>query len=143
MDVSSALVSLAGGLLIGLAVSLLLVANGRVAGISGILGGALRARAGDFGWRAAFLLGLLTAGAVLVSSSPELFAIEIERSGWAVAAAGLLVGFGTRLGSGCTSGHGVCGISRLSPRSLVATVTFMIAGALMVLAVSQFFGGAL
>lgn len=120
--------SLAGGMLIGAASLLLLLFNGRIAGISGILGGMLRPRPGDFGWQAAFMVGLVGGGALLGLSRPEFFA-----SGWLATPvltvfAGLLVGFGTRLGSGCTSGHGVCGISRLSPRSLTATVTFMLFG---------------
>lgn len=120
--------ALAGGLLIGLAAALLLSFNGRIAGISGIMGGLLaRPRAGEFGWRAAFVLGLLLAPALyrLFADLPE---GRID-AGWAtLVAAGLMVGYGSRLGSGCTSGHGVCGLSRLSPRSLVATLTFMAAG---------------
>ena len=120
--------ALAGGLLIGLAAALLLSFNGRIAGISGIMGGLLaRPRAEEFGWRAAFMLGLLLAPALyrLFADLPE---SRID-AGWAtLVAAGLMVGYGSRLGSGCTSGHGVCGLSRLSPRSLVATLTFMAAG---------------
>ena len=120
--------ALAGGLLIGLAAALLLSFNGRIAGISGIMGGLLaRPRAEEFGWRAAFVLGLLLAPALyrLFADLPE---SRID-AGWAtLVAAGLMVGYGSRLGSGCTSGHGVCGLSRLSPRSLVATLTFMAAG---------------
>lgn len=130
-----------GGLLIGAAAALLIVANGRVAGISGILGGLPEARAGDRTWRVAFLLGLLAApllalGAGLVpgnSASPATMPVLI--------AAGLLVGYGTRLGNGCTSGHGVCGVARLSPRSLAATGTFMAAGALTVFLVRHLIGG--
>lgn len=143
MDTFSPMSSLAGGILIGLAVSLLLVANGRIAGVSGILAGALDAAASDFGWRVAFILGLLVGGAALFAAEPTLFALDLERSLLAVAGAGLLVGVGTRLGSGCTSGHGVCGVSRLSRRSLVATLTFMATGALMAAIVTHFFGGAL
>ena len=120
--------ALAGGLLIGLAAALLLSFNGRIAGISGIMCGLLaRPRTGEFGWRAAFVLGLLLAPALyrLFADLPE---SRID-AGWAtLIAAGLMVGYGSRLGSGCTSGHGVCGLSRLSPRSLVATLTFMAAG---------------
>ena len=119
--------ALAGGALIGLAAALFLLLNGRIAGISGVLGGLLKPRKGDVAWRAAFVLGLV--GAPLVYG---LFATlpvpEIEAGSAALIAAGLLVGVGTRYGSGCTSGHGVCGLSRLSPRSLVATVCFMGAG---------------
>lgn len=119
--------ALAGGALIGLAAALFLVLNGRIAGISGILGGLLKPVSGDVGWRVAFVLGLI--GAPLVY---RLFAAlpvpEIEAGNAALIVAGLLVGAGTRYGSGCTSGHGVCGLSRLSPRSLVATACFMGAG---------------
>lgn len=119
--------SLAGGVLIGLAAALLVLFNGRIAGISGILGGLLRPRAGDVGWRAAFVLGLVAAP-VLWRLFAELPPLRLEAGYVLLAAAGLLVGVGTRCGSGCTSGHGVCGLSRLSPRSLVATLTFMATG---------------
>lgn len=117
--------ALAGGLLIGLSASLLLLFKGRIAGISGIVGGLLqRQKTGDFVWRVAFILGLVFAP-VLYGVVAQLPDSHIE-SGWpALVLAGLLVGFGTRFGSGCTSGHGVCGLSRLSPRSMVATLTFM------------------
>lgn len=121
------LASLAGGMFIGVAAALLVLLNGRIAGISGVLGGLLRPVRGDVGWRIAFLLGLVAAPAVyaLFAAVP---APRIE-AGWvALTVAGLLVGVGTRYGAGCTSGHGVCGLSRLSPRSLVATVAFMGAG---------------
>lgn len=119
--------SLAGGLLIGLAASAFVLLNGRIAGISGILGGLLRPAQGDIAWRIAFIAGLV--GAPLAYGwfvvLPE---VRIEAGDTALVAAGLLVGLGTRYGSGCTSGHGVCGLSRLSPRSLVATLSFMLAG---------------
>ena len=120
-----------GGLLIGTAAALFAVLNGRIAGISGIVGGLLRPTAGDVGWRVAFLTGLIAAPVIysLVSAMP---AIQIEASYPLLAVAGLLVGMGTRYGSGCTSGHGVCGLSSLSPRSLVATLAFMGAGFLTV-----------
>lgn len=119
--------ALAGGLLIGLAASALVLMNGRIAGISGILGGLLRPAQGDIAWRVAFLAGL--AGAPLVYRLfADLPAVRIEAGDAVLVAAGLLVGLGTRYGSGCTSGHGVCGLSRLSPRSLVATLSFMLAG---------------
>jgi uncharacterized membrane protein YedE/YeeE len=119
--------SLAGGMLIGIAAAMLVLLNGRVAGISGIVGGLLRPRAGEVGWRLAFLAGLLVAPAamLLVGYAP---APRIGAGFATLAMAGLLVGLGTSYGSGCTSGHGVCGISRLSPRSLVATLAFMAAG---------------
>jgi uncharacterized membrane protein YedE/YeeE len=119
--------SLAGGVTLGFAAALLLLLVGRTLGISGIVDGALTARDRAFGWRTTFLLGLLAAPTAL-----RLFAAptppNIETSWTQLAIAGVLVGFGTRLGSGCTSGHGICGLSRLSPRSLVATLTFMSAG---------------
>jgi uncharacterized membrane protein YedE/YeeE len=123
--------ALAGGLLIGVAASAFVLLNGRIAGISGILGGLLRPARGDIAWRVAFLAGLIGAPLFygLVAALPE---ARIEAGGGTLIAAGLLVGLGTRYGSGCTSGHGVCGLSRLSPRSLVATVAFMLAGFVIV-----------
>jgi uncharacterized membrane protein YedE/YeeE len=122
--------ALLGGVLIGIAVSLLLFVNGRVAGVSGILGGALQKRDRDFPWRLAFLLGLLAGGIVLQILAPEAF-VNTTNRGWIVlVTAGLLVGYGTSLGSGCTSGHGICGLSRFSPRSLAATLAFMFFGIL-------------
>jgi uncharacterized membrane protein YedE/YeeE len=122
--------SLAGGVMLGIASAVFILANGRILGISGILGGLLRPKTGDTGWRIAFLLGMLAAPVTLQWLAPAGFlsAPRIEAGVAAVVVAGLLVGYGTRLGSGCTSGHGVCGLSRLSPRSLVATGTFMAAG---------------
>jgi uncharacterized membrane protein YedE/YeeE len=119
--------SLAGGLLIGLAAALFVLFNGRIAGISGILGGMLTLPKGDTAWRAAFMLGLVGAPLVfaLFHALPD---ARVDAGTGALVAAGLLVGLGTRYGSGCTSGHGVCGISRLSPRSLAATGAFMLAG---------------
>ena len=126
--------SLAGGLLLGLASVLFILLSGRVLGISGILGGLIKPRAGDTSWRIAFILGLLVAPTVWALFAPPV-APRIE-AGWGVLVlAGLLVGWGTRYGSGCTSGHGVCGLSRLSPRSLVATLAFMGAGFATVLVV--------
>ena len=132
-----------GGVLIGLSAAAMMAFHGRIAGISGIAGGLVQPTRGDVSWRVLFVAGLVVGGLVMSLFTPRLFAIEIERSTLAVVAAGLLVGFGARLGSGCTSGHGVCGISRVSPRSLVATATFMTTGALMALAVTQLFGGVL
>ena len=119
--------SAAGGALIGLAATIFILVNGRIAGISGILGGLLRPMAGDISWRITFVLGLVMAP-VLYGLFAELPAIRIDSGFPALVIAGLLVGIGTRYGSGCTSGHGICGISRLSPRSLVATASFMAAG---------------
>ena len=118
----------AGGLLIGLAAALLILLEGRIAGISGIVGGLLQPlREGDVAWRAAFALGLVAAP-LLYQALAELPQSRID-TGWAtLVVAGVLVGFGSRLGSGCTSGHGVCGLSRHSLRSLVATIVFMTAG---------------
>jgi len=120
--------SLAGGILLGLASAAFILVNGR------ILGGLLVPRLGDIGWRIAFLLGMAAAPFVsgLLLPSGYLEAPRIEAGYIAIAIAGLLVGFGTRYGSGCTSGHGVCGLSRLSPRSLVSTLTFMGLGFLVV-----------
>lgn len=120
--------SLGGGLLIGLAAALLILANGRIAGISGIVGGVLHAPApGDVAWRLAFAAGLVAAPAIH-SRVADLPPATVDAGLPALIVAGLFVGFGSRLGSGCTSGHGVCGISRLSPRSLIATATFMATG---------------
>ena len=120
--------ALAGGALIGLAASIMLLFTGRVAGISGIFGGLLTPKAGDIGWRAAFVGGLLVGGVLLALLAPQTIAATAARSLPATVAAGLLVGFGVRLGNGCTSGHGVCGLSRFSRRSLVATLSFMATG---------------
>jgi uncharacterized protein len=119
--------ALAGGLMLGLASALFILVNGRILGISGIVGGLLRPQPKDVGWRLSFLLGLLAAPMLhLLLVGPVAARID---AGWAtVVMAGVVVGFGTRYGSGCTSGHGVCGLSRLSPRSLVATLVFMGAG---------------
>lgn len=119
--------SLAGGLLIGAAAAMFLLLNGRIAGISGILGGVLRPKDGDTGWRVAFIAGLIAAPLLYQLATP-LPAVNIDASTAELVVAGLLVGVGTRYGSGCTSGHGVCGLSRLSPRSIVATAAFMAAG---------------
>ena len=119
--------ALAGGMLIGLATAMFVLLNGRIAGISGVLGGLLKPVRGDAGWRAAFIVGLMAAPWVY-AAYPVVPAVQIDAEYGALIAAGVLVGVGTRYGAGCTSGHGVCGLSRLSPRSLVATATFMGAG---------------
>ncbi len=116
--------SLAGGLLLGLASALFVLLNGRILGISGILGGLLRAERGDRSWRLALIGGLLLAPAVWAAVTFPVVP-RIEAGPAVLVVAGLLVGWGTRRGSGCTSGHGVCGLARLSPRSLVATLCFM------------------
>ena len=132
--------SAAGGMLIGLAAALLWLGLGRIAGISGIVGGILPIRHKETAWRAAFLAGLLAAplllGAVAGYSAPAPVLESVDL----LAVAGLLVGFGTRLGSGCTSGHGVCGIARLSPRSLIATGVFMATAAATVFLVRHVIG---
>jgi len=117
-----------GGVLIGLAAVLLLLANGRIAGVSGIVGGLLSRKPGDIGWRVAFVLGLWLGALVYWAARGALFELELQATPGIMIVAGLLVGYGTRLGSGCTSGHGVCGIARFSPRSMVATVVFMASG---------------
>ncbi|MHA7633946.1 YeeE/YedE family protein [Corallococcus sp. M7] len=133
--ISSFLPPLLGGALIGLSASLLLLANGRVAGISGIVGSLLAPVRGDISWRVLFFGGLLTGGLLLAWLRPMSFAAPASPGAGGVALlaiAGLLVGFGSRLGNGCTSGHGVCGISRGSVRSIAATLTFMATGVLTV-----------
>jgi uncharacterized membrane protein YedE/YeeE len=128
-----------GGVVIGLAAALFVLINGRVAGISGIVGGMLRPRAGDVAWRLAFIAGLFLAplAYTTVAAYPS---ATIEAGYPALIAAGLLVGVGTRFAGGCTSGHGVCGMSRLSPRSLVATLSFMAAGFVTVFVVRHLIG---
>jgi uncharacterized membrane protein YedE/YeeE len=141
--------SLCGGVLIGISASLLMLGLGRIAGITGIVGGVLRWRAADLAWRLWFLAGLVGSGIVLGRLRPDVFAGQITgqvgghigRSSLWLVMAGLLVGFGTRMGNGCTSGHGVCGVGRLSRRSIVATAVFITTGALTVLAIRHFPGG--
>lgn len=119
--------SLAGGIMLGLAAALFILLNGRVLGISGILGGLIKPQAGDAGWRIAFVAGLIAAPLLWRLFAP-LPMPRVDASIPVLVIAGLLVGWGTRYGSGCTSGHGVCGLARLSPRSLAATLAFMAAG---------------
>lgn len=130
----SYLFSLAGGAIIGGAAAVLLILSGRIAGVSGILGGALIPQAGEVGWRLMFLAGLVGAGAVGALLVPEAYGVA-RGPAVLLAAAGLLVGFGTRLGGGCTSGHGICGVSRLSRRSITATALFLAAGMITTLLV--------
>lgn len=132
--------SLFGGLIIGLGTSLLLLVNAKIAGISGILGGMLRLPKGDTAWRMLFLLGMIVAPVAyhLAVEAPQ---IHIESSWFVTIIAGLLVGIGTRMSSGCTSGHGVCGLSRLSLRSLVATLIFMSFGIITVFVTKHVIGG--
>ena len=131
--------SLAGGALIGTATAMFVLLNGRIAGISGVLGGLLKPSRGDIGWRVAFVLGLLIAPLLylLIADMPR---PQIDADYVSLVVAGLLVGVGTRYGSGCTSGHGVCGLSRLSPRSLAATAAFMGAGFATVYVSRHLFG---
>ncbi|PJZ24428.1 YeeE/YedE family protein [Leptospira hartskeerlii] len=119
---------LVGGVVIGIAVSLMLLWNGRVTGVSSIVYGVLVPIKGDLAWRWYFIVGLLLGGLSLKFTAPELLAVELQTKAWIGAIAGILVGFGAMLGGGCTSGHGVCGVSRVSPRSIVATIVFMTAG---------------
>ena len=128
-----------GGVVIGLAAALLVLVNGRVAGISGIVGGMLRPQAGEFGWRLAFTAGLIAAPLAYALVAPQP-AITIDAGYPVLVIAGLLVGLGTRYAGGCTSGHGVCGLSRLSPRSLVATLAFMGTGFATVFVVRHVIG---
>lgn len=132
--------SLFGGLLIGLAAAILIVFDGRIAGISGILGGLFRPRPGDTGWRLAFLAGLLATPLAWSAFAP-LPLPRIDAGPITLVAAGLLVGLGTRYGGGCTSGHGVCGLARLSPRSLAATLLFIAAGVATVFIARQLGAG--
>ena len=133
--------ALSGGALIGVAASILLLFSGRIAGISGVVGGLLLPKPGEVGWRLAFVLGLALASIAMLILSPASFGAS-PRSLPLVVVAGALVGVGTRIGNGCTSGHGVCGLSRLSVRSLAATLTFMATGALAATAARLLLGGA-
>jgi uncharacterized membrane protein YedE/YeeE len=121
----------AGGVLIGLAAAILILVNGRIAGVSGIIGGLLRLNKGDVAWRLAFIAGLILAAVIygIFYALPE---VQVDASWGTVIIAGLVVGVGTRYASGCTSGHGICGVSRLSPRSMAATAIFMAAGFIVV-----------
>jgi uncharacterized membrane protein YedE/YeeE len=119
--------SLAGGLLLGVAAAIFILVHGRILGVSGIVGGLLPPATGDWAWRLTFVAGVLAAPLLYqLVATPA--AVRIDAEPVMIVVAGLLVGIGTRYGSGCTSGHGICGLSRLSPRSVVATVTFMAAG---------------
>ncbi len=130
-----------GGVLIGLSVVLLMLANGRIAGVSGIVGGLLAPRGRDPGWRLAFVAGLVAAPLLLGAVAGGVPSVTVASSTALLVAVGLLVGFGARLGSGCTSGHGVAGLARLSPRSFVATGTFLAAGVATVFAARHLIGG--
>lgn len=131
----------AGGILVGLAAVLLLLADGRIAGISGIIGGLLAPQAGDVGWRVAFLAGLLLAPILWRASAGEAPPVTVTPSPTLLVIGGLPVGYGARLGSGCTSGHGVCGLARLSPRSIVATAVFLASAIATVFVTRHLIGG--
>ena len=135
--------ALLGGALLGLAASLLLLTHGKVAGISGLYGGMLRRGTSDRGFRIAFIAGLVAAGALMRVLFPSAFATTWSATLPITLVAGVLVGFGTQLGNGCTSGHGVCGVSRLSARSIVATATFIATGSIVVYIVNHVLGGSL
>ena len=126
------LMPLTGGILIGIAASMMLLFSGRIAGVSGIFGGMLFQQGKERAWRLSFVVGLIAGGILLYTINAEVFENSSGRGILAVNIAGLLVGIGTRIGGGCTSGHGVCGIGRLSVRSIVATVTFVFAGMITV-----------
>ena len=133
------LMPLTGGILIGIAASMMLLFNGKVAGVSGIFGGMLFQQGEERAWQLSFIAGLIAGGVLLYIINAEFFENSSGRGLLAVTIAGLLVGIGTRIGGGCTSGHGVCGIGRLSGRSLVATVTFVLAGMAIVALVQSFY----
>ena len=141
MDNFTPFQSTLGGVLIGIATSIVFIFNGRIAGISGIAGGILRLQKGDTLWRSLFVFGLVAGGAAMVAMSPSMFAVTAPRPHWALVVAGLLVGAGTQLGNGCTSGHGICGLSRLSARSIVAVSTFMLTAAITVALTNGYFAG--
>ncbi len=130
-----------GGALIGLAAALLLALNGRIAGISGIVGGLLPPRAGDMGWRLLFVAGLALGALLVRVFTGEPLAAPAGTSSFMLVLGGLLVGFGSRLGSGCTSGHGICGLARFSPRSMVAVATFMGSAMITVFVLRHLLGG--
>ena len=132
--------SLAGGVILGIAAAVFILVNGRILGVSGIVGGMLRPRSGDLGWRLAFLLGMLAAPLLYLALGGTI-AARIDAGWGTLVLAGLLVGAGTSAASGCTSGHGVCGLSRLSPRSLAATLSFMGAGFAVVYVVRHLLAG--
>jgi uncharacterized protein len=130
-----------GGSLIGVAAVMMMGLKGRISGVSGILSGSLTEPAGERLWRVLFIIGIIIGGAIPTLLSPDFRPPEPDASTLMIVAGGLLVGLGTGLGSGCTSGHGICGVSRLSPRSIVATCTFMAAGFLCVYLLRHVFGG--
>jgi len=143
MDTDSWLRAAGGGLLIGLAAALMIIFNGRIAGVSGTLGGLLLDPApSERRWRSLFLGGMVLGALLLTTVLTSLPPAQLQTGWLGMAAAGLIVGYGTRMGSGCTSGHGVCGIARLSPRSIVATLTFMAFGVATVFVIRHLSGAA-
>ncbi len=132
--------SLIGGILIGLSAAIMLLANGKIAGISGIYGGLLKPQKNETAWRLTFVGGLVLGGVLFALLYPSALRMGLSRSAAVMVLAGLLVGFGSRTGNGCTSGHGVCGISRFSTRSIVATITFLSTGAITVFLFNHVFG---
>ncbi|HUT50156.1 MAG TPA: YeeE/YedE family protein [Alphaproteobacteria bacterium] len=133
--------ALIGGAMIGVAAAILLLMNGRIAGISGIVGGSLELPRGDFAWRLAFIIGLIVGPLLVQFARGAPISVQIEAGLPLLIAAGFIVGLSTRLGSGCTSGHGVCGLGRLSGRSIVATATFLMTAGLTVFAARHLIGG--
>jgi uncharacterized protein len=142
MESFTPIASLLGGVLIGLSASAMLLFNGKIAGISGIVGGIVDFKKNDTLWRAAFVAGLVAGGLLMRLLSADAFVFGVLRSSGALILAGFMVGFGARLGNGCTSGHGVCGISRFSGRSIVATLIFIVIGAATVYVINHLLGGA-
>jgi uncharacterized membrane protein YedE/YeeE len=141
MEGFTPVLSTLGGVLIGLAAVALLYFNGRIAGISGIIGGVLRPHPGDTLWRSLFLLGLATGAALILWLHPVAMALEFDVSDPTIVLGGFLVGLGTRIGNGCTSGHGVCGVGRLAPRSIVASAVFVGLGIATSYLVRHLWGG--
>ena len=135
--------SLVGGIIIGIAALILLFCVRKIAGVSGIIGGLFPIVRRDAAWRLTFLVGLILGGTVLSQVYPKSIELELTYSTLALVLAGLLVGFGSRLGGGCTSGHGICGLGRLSSRSMIAVLTFMTTGIITAVIVGRFFGGAI
>jgi len=139
----SLLNSIIAGILIGISATMMLLLNGKIAGISGILSGFLLPKQKDFSWQVLFLVGMVAGGATVNAFSSESFDILTGRSTTTMLIAGFLIGFGARLGSGCTSGHAVCGVGRLSPRSIVAATLFGVVGAMVVFMYNKFVPGVL
>lgn len=141
--IASILTPLIGGMLIGVAATLLLLFYGKVFGVSGVIGGLFGTPEKDYDWRIAVVIGFFVGGLLLSIFLPASLNNTVTRSPMAMIVAGLFVGYGTRLGGGCTSGHGICGISRFSKRSMTAVVTFMLSGAATVAIVNLVFGGSI